>query len=46
VIQQVDGRRVQTAAELRDALRDGDRPALVLVKRGEQHLYLPLGRRS
>jgi serine protease Do len=46
VIQQVDGRRVQTAAELRDARRDGDRPALVLVKRGEQHLYLPLGRRS
>ncbi len=45
VIREVDGREVETPSELRSALdRAGDRPALVLVQRGETTLYLPLGR--
>ena len=45
VIREVDGREVETPSELRNALdRAGERPALVLVQRGETTLYLPLGR--
>ena len=46
VIQQVDGAPVRSVGDLRDALRSGDRPALVLVQRGEQHLFLSLERLS
>jgi serine protease Do len=44
VIQQVDGAAIRSAEELRAALKKGDRPALVLVQRGEQHLFLPMDR--
>ena len=44
VIQQVDGQVVRSADDLRQALNKGDRPALVLVRRGEQHVFLPLER--
>jgi Do/DeqQ family serine protease len=46
VIQQVDGKSVQTAADLRQALSNGERPALVLLRRGDQNLFLPLERLS
>ena len=46
VIQQIDGAPVRSAGELRDALQSGERPALVLVQRGEQHLFLSLERLS
>jgi Do/DeqQ family serine protease len=44
VIQQIDGRSIASAAELRKALDNGDRPALVLVRRGEQSLFVALDR--
>jgi Do/DeqQ family serine protease len=44
VIQQVDGQSVRSADDLRQMLAKGDRPALVLVRRGGQHLFLPLER--
>lgn len=46
IIQQVDGKPVRSADDLRAALKSGDRPALVLVQRGDQHLFLPLERLS
>lgn len=46
VIQQVDGRTVNSATELRKALTTGDRPALVLVRRGEQNVFLSIARRA
>jgi Do/DeqQ family serine protease len=46
VIQQVDDVPVQSAAELRNTLSKGDGPALVLVRRGDQHLFLSLERPS
>ena len=43
VIKQVDGEPVRSADDLRQSLEGGtDRPALVLVQRGEQHLFLSL----
>lgn len=42
VIQEVDGAPVTSPAELRNALRGDSRPALVLVRRGDQHLFVPL----
>jgi Do/DeqQ family serine protease len=44
VIEQVDGRRVARAADLREALARGERPALVLVRRGDASLFLTLPR--
>jgi Do/DeqQ family serine protease len=44
VIQQVDGEPVRSAEDLRKSLTSGDRPALVLVQRGPQHLFLSLQR--
>jgi serine protease Do len=46
VIQQVDGRPVNSAEALRKSLARGERPALVLVRRGEQDLFLTLERRN
>ncbi len=46
VIQKVDGREVTTVAELRQSMASGDRPALVLVRRGEQNLFVSLERRA
>ena len=46
IIQQVDGKTVRSADDLRSALKSGDRPALVLIQRGDQHLFLPLERLS
>jgi serine protease Do len=43
VIEQVDQQPVRSVADLRGALKqDGERPALVLINRGGDHLYLPL----
>ena len=43
VIVEVDGAPVQSASDLRTALtKAGDRPALVLVRRDDASLYLPL----
>ena len=43
VIEEVEGKQVQSVAELRKELsRAGDRPALMLVRRGESSLYLTL----
>ena len=44
VIQQVDGRAVASSDEFRNSLQKGDRPALVLVRRGEQSLFVSLPR--
>jgi Do/DeqQ family serine protease len=44
VIRQVDGRALTAPDDLRKALSEGDRPALVLVQRGEQNLFVPLRR--
>jgi serine protease Do len=45
VIRQVDGSKVESVADLRGALsNDDDRPALVLVQRGDVAIYLPLER--
>jgi serine protease Do len=46
VIQQVDGAPVSSADDLRKSLANGDRPALVLVRRGEQNVFLTLERRG
>jgi serine protease Do len=46
VIEQVDGQAVRTPEDLRKSLASGDRPALVLVQRGQQHLFLSLDRRG
>lgn len=46
VITQVDGQDVRSAADLKAALRGGDRPALVLLQRGDQHLFVSLDRVS
>jgi Do/DeqQ family serine protease len=46
VIQQVDGRAMTSAEELRKSLASGERPALLLVRRGEQNLFLSLERRA
>ena len=43
VIQEVDGKKVQSASELRAALNSaGERPALVLVRRGDATMFVPL----
>ena len=44
VIREVDGRVLTSSDELRRALTDGDRPALVLVQRGELSMFVPLPR--
>ena len=44
VIQLVDGRAVASSDEFRSSLQKGDRPALVLVRRGEQSLFVTLPR--
>ena len=46
VIQKVDGRAITSADDLRQALASGDRPALVLVRRGEQNVFVSLERRA
>jgi hypothetical protein len=46
VIQQVDGRPIGSTADLRSSLTRGDRPALVLVRRGEQDLFVSVQRRT
>ena len=46
VIEQVDGRAVRSAGELRQSLTTGDRPALVLIRRGEQSVFVTLERRA
>ena len=44
VITQVNGAPVRSAAELRSKLREsGDKPALILVQRGEQSFFATLG---
>ena len=44
VIRQVDGKAVRSAAELRSALGGrSDRPALVLVQRGENSFFATVG---
>ena len=43
VIEEVEGKQVQSVAELRKEFsRAGDRPALMLVRRGDSSLYLTL----
>jgi S1-C subfamily serine protease len=44
VIRQVDGQALSSADDLRRALSDGDRPALVLMRRGAQNMFVPLPR--
>jgi S1-C subfamily serine protease len=46
VIQQIDGQALATPDDLRRALAAGERPALVLVRRGEQNVFVPLPRRG
>jgi len=47
VIEEVEGKPVKSVAELRSELsRAGDRPALMLVRRGESSLYLTLDQRQ
>ena len=46
VIEEVNGNPVGSAAALRDAVTSSDRPALVLVRRGDQSIYLTLAPRS
>jgi serine protease Do len=47
VIEEVEGTPVKSVAELRSELsRAGDRPALMLVRRGESSLYLTLDQRQ
>jgi serine protease Do len=47
VIQEVDGKKIDDAASLRRELaRAGDRPALVLVQRGDATLFLTLSART
>jgi serine protease Do len=46
VIEQVNGRTPRSASELRDAVTaSADRPALVLVRRGNDSIYLTLSPR-
>jgi serine protease Do len=43
VVELVNGQPPRSAAELRDAVaKAGDRPALILVRRGDQSIYLTL----
>jgi Do/DeqQ family serine protease len=43
VIQQVNGKSVRSVDDVRDALRDlGDKPAVLLVTRGEATIFVPL----
>ena len=42
VIEEVNGKPVRGVSVLRDAVAAGGRPVLVLVRRGEQSLYLTL----
>ena len=44
VIEQVDGKNVQSGEALRSALKTGDRPALLLVHRGPATVFVPLDR--
>jgi serine protease Do len=44
VIEQVDGKAVESAEALRAALKDGDRPALLLVHRGATTVFVTLER--
>ncbi|MGH9372585.1 MAG: DegQ family serine endoprotease [Vicinamibacterales bacterium] len=44
VIAEVDGKAVTSADALRSALQDGNRPALLLVHRGNQTMYLTIER--
>jgi Do/DeqQ family serine protease len=44
VIEQVDGKSVQSADALRSALKSGDRPALLLVHRGATTVFVTLDR--
>jgi len=46
VIQEVDGRKVDSVDALRSALQHGDRPALLLVHRQGRTLFLTLERNS
>lgn len=47
VIQEVGGNKVESAADLRRELaQSGDRPALVLVRRGDSNLFLTLSPRQ
>jgi serine protease Do len=46
VIRQVDGQPLATAEDLRRALSGGERPALVLLRRGEQNVFVPLPRQG
>jgi serine protease Do len=43
VIQQVNGKSVRSVDDVRDALSDlGDKPAVLLVTRGEATIFVPL----
>ena len=44
VIEQVDGKTVQSGEALRSALKNGDRPALLLVHRGATTVFVTLER--
>jgi Do/DeqQ family serine protease len=44
VISEVDGKAVDTPDALRSALQQGDKPALLLVHRGNQSMYLTIER--
>jgi serine protease Do len=44
VIEQVDGKTVQSAEALQSALKNGDRPALLLVHRGAASVFVTLER--
>ena len=44
VIEQVDGKAVQSAEALQSALKNGDRPALLLVHRGATSVFVTLER--
>jgi serine protease Do len=46
VIRQVDGQALATAEDLRRVLSGGERPALVLLRRGEQNVFVPLPRQG
>lgn len=44
VMRQIDGQALTSADDLRRALSGGARPALVLLRRGEQNVFVPLPR--
>jgi Do/DeqQ family serine protease len=46
IIAQVDGKDVRSAADLSTALETGDRPALVLIERGDQSVFVSMSRLS